>query len=86
MGVPLQEKWIYRNRELLEPKVCVGVGAFLDYLSGILPRASIVVRRLNLEWLWRVFIDPKRMIKRYFFDGLRLMIVVLTKRIQIIFK
>ena len=69
MGVPLQEKWISRNRSLINARLCLGVGAFLDYLSGTLPRAPLWMRRAHLEWFWRIFVDPKRMFKRYIIDG-----------------
>jgi N-acetylglucosaminyldiphosphoundecaprenol N-acetyl-beta-D-mannosaminyltransferase len=70
MGVPLQEKWIHRNRERLNPKLCLGVGALMDYLSGTIPRAPLSMRKIHLEWLWRIFIDPRRMFKRYIIHGL----------------
>ena len=70
MGVPAQEKWITRNRDSLDPKICLGVGALLDYLSERIPRAPKIFRRLHLEWFWRIFIEPRRMFKRYFIDGL----------------
>ena len=76
MGVPAQEKWIFRNRKLLSPRLCLGVGALFDYLSGDIPRAPKFMRVIGLEWLWRIFIDPKRMIKRYVFDGARLFLIV----------
>jgi N-acetylglucosaminyldiphosphoundecaprenol N-acetyl-beta-D-mannosaminyltransferase len=81
MGVPLQEKWIAKNREGLAPRLCLGVGAFLDYLSGSIPRAPRVFRFLHLEWLWRIFIDPRRMIQRYIVDGWRLFFLVLRKKV-----
>ncbi len=80
MGVPLQEKWIFKNRAQLNPKLCVGVGALLDYLSGRVTRAPKIFRILRLEWLWRVFMEPKRLFKRYFIDGAKLIFLVLKKR------
>lgn len=66
MGAPLQEKWISKNRALLKPKICLGVGALFDFLSKNFKRAPKFVRRLRLEWLWRVFLEPRRLAKRYF--------------------
>ncbi len=74
MGVPLQEKFITHNRERLNPRLCLGVGAFLDYTSGIIKRAPLWLIRLRLEWLWRICIDPQRMIKRYIIDGMGFML------------
>ncbi|MDD5432008.1 MAG: WecB/TagA/CpsF family glycosyltransferase [Candidatus Omnitrophica bacterium] len=77
MGVPLQEKWIARNREHLNPRLCLGVGALLDFLSGTIPRAPKFMRLIHLEWLWRIIIEPKRMFKRYIIDGFKLFILVI---------
>jgi exopolysaccharide biosynthesis WecB/TagA/CpsF family protein len=86
MGVPMQEKWIMHNRERLTSGLCLGVGALLDYLSDYKPRAPLLMRRLYIEWLWRVFIEPQRMVKRYLIDGAGFLFYLLFLRIkQIIF-
>ena len=77
MGVPLQEKWIAKHRGELTPRLCLGVGALFDYLSGKIPRAPLFMRKMHLEWLWRIFIEPKRMFKRYIIDGARLFWIVI---------
>jgi N-acetylglucosaminyldiphosphoundecaprenol N-acetyl-beta-D-mannosaminyltransferase len=82
MGAPLQEKWIFRNRAFINTRLCLGVGAFLDYLSGDIPRAPQWMRQGHIEWLWRIFIDPKRMFKRYVIDGFCFMIYVLYIRLM----
>lgn len=70
MGVPIQEKFIARNHPRLMPRLCLGVGALLDYMSGTVCRAPLWMRRMHMEWLWRVFIEPKRMFRRYVIDGI----------------
>lgn len=82
MGAPLQEKWIARNREELSPRLCLGVGALFDYISGNIPRAPKFLRELHLEWLWRIFIEPKRMFKRYIIDGLQFFWLVLKQKLK----
>ncbi len=77
MGAPIQEKFIMQNRDTLKPRLCLGIGAFIDYLSGTLPRAPEWMIKLHLEWSWRVLIDPRRMIRRYLLEGLPFMISVL---------
>lgn len=62
-GPPKQEKWIYKNLEKLDIKVAMGVGGAFDYLSGKVIRAPQILRRLGLEWLFRLIIQPRR-IKR----------------------
>ena len=60
----------------------IRTGALLDYLSGTLVRAPLWMRKLHLEWLWRIFIDPKRMFKRYVIDGFCFVLYMLSKMIQ----
>ncbi|MCQ2009676.1 WecB/TagA/CpsF family glycosyltransferase [Sporolactobacillus sp. STSJ-5] len=64
MGMPLQEKFIDRNSESLEPLARIAVGGFIDFASGVKPRAPKIMRKLNLEWLFRMALEPRRMWKR----------------------
>lgn len=65
MGVPRQELWIVRK---LGPEHCTmpfAVGALLDFLSGAVPRAPVWMRRLRIEWMFRLLLEPKRLWRRY---------------------
>lgn len=41
-------------------KIWIGIGGALDMLAGDKPRASMAIRRIGFEWLWRFCIEPKR--------------------------
>lgn len=60
MGVPRQEMWIARYRDVLPASVFMGVGGSFDVWAGRLRRAPAFFRRLGLEWLWRVVLEPGR--------------------------
>lgn len=60
LGSPVQERWIETWRASLRVKVCQGVGGSLDAISGVVPRAPRVFRRLGLEWLYRLAAQPWR--------------------------
>lgn len=62
-GSPTQEKWIEANKDVFKGMVCMGVGGAFDFASGTVRRAPWFVRRLGLEWLFRLIIQPWR-IKR----------------------
>ena len=65
-GAPNQERWIYENLELLSSvKLAIGIGGAIDMISGKLPRAPRLMRKIGLEWLWRLIKRPKRHFKRY---------------------
>ncbi len=59
-GAPAQEFWIDRNLRDLTPVVGIGVGGTLDYLAGRIPRAPEPMRRLGLEWTYRLAREPWR--------------------------
>lgn len=60
MGFPKQEKWTWKNREILGVPVCIGVGGSLDVLSGKLKRAPEIFIKLGLEWFYRFLKEPCR--------------------------
>jgi N-acetylglucosaminyldiphosphoundecaprenol N-acetyl-beta-D-mannosaminyltransferase len=62
-GSPKQEIWIADNLDILPAKVVLGVGGAFDFLSGKVTRAPLILRKLGLEWLFRLVIQPWR-IKR----------------------
>lgn len=62
MGFPRQEEFIIRNRNRLNSKVIIGEGGSFDYnqLGGNISRAPRWLRRIGMEWLWRLLLQPKR--------------------------
>jgi len=63
-GSPKQEFWINRNlNKLNSVKVAIGVGGAFDFHSGKIKRAPNWMRKIGLEWLWRLILQPNR-IKR----------------------
>lgn len=65
MGVPRQEFWIDRHITSSHCTLPFAVGALLDFMSGAVPRAPYWVRRLRLEWLFRLTLEPARLWRRY---------------------
>lgn len=70
LGAPKQERLAARGRQRTPAIGFAGIGAGLDFLSGHQTRAPIWVRRMALEWLWRMVSDPRRMTWRYLRAGL----------------
>lgn len=64
LGAPKQEMWMRAHQSRIKG-VMMGVGAGFDFHAGTIKRAPIWVRRIGLEWLYRLFQDPGRLIKRY---------------------
>jgi N-acetylglucosaminyldiphosphoundecaprenol N-acetyl-beta-D-mannosaminyltransferase len=59
-GAPAQDMWIARNLDRLGVPVCIGVGGAFDYLAGVHPLAPRWLRRIGLEWLYRLATQPWR--------------------------
>jgi len=60
MGVPKQERWIRRQKDSLNVRVCIGVGGSLDILAGTVKLAPPFFRDHGLEWLYRLAKEPWR--------------------------
>lgn len=64
LGTPKQELFIASIYHELEKGVCVGVGGSIDVVGGAKKRAPGVIRKANLEWLYRILCEPRRL-KRF---------------------
>lgn len=65
LGAPKQERWMAAHQGRVHA-LMLGVGAAFDYEAGNIRRAPRWMQRCNLEWLYRLLQDPKRLFKRYF--------------------
>jgi UDP-N-acetyl-D-mannosaminuronic acid transferase (WecB/TagA/CpsF family) len=59
----------------------IAVGALLDFLSGRVPRAPLWMRRLRLEWLFRLWIEPGRLWRRYVVGNPLFLVRVLAQKL-----
>ena len=63
MGAPRQEKWIYEHRNELKVDIAAGQGGTFDYEAGTVKRAPVWMQKCGIEWLWRLAIEPKRIVR-----------------------
>jgi N-acetylglucosaminyldiphosphoundecaprenol N-acetyl-beta-D-mannosaminyltransferase len=66
LGAPKQERFIAEYVGKLETSVMIGVGAAFDFHSGKVKQAPLWMQRNGLEWLFRLFSQPRRLWRRYF--------------------
>jgi len=64
LGCPKQELWMASHRGRVQA-VMIGVGAAFDFLAGTTPRAPRWMQRAGLEWLHRLWSEPRRLLGRY---------------------
>ena len=70
LGIPLQEKLIYKHLDKFDKGIFVGVGGSFDVISGHKKRAPKIFIKLNLEWLYRILKEPKRL-KRFYDSNIK---------------
>ncbi len=70
LGSPKQEIWIRQNIEKLRIKMAFCLGATLDFYAGKIRRAPLWMQNAGLEWIWRMFGEPRRLGKRYLIDDM----------------
>jgi N-acetylglucosaminyldiphosphoundecaprenol N-acetyl-beta-D-mannosaminyltransferase len=67
-GCPKAEKWLAMHYPGLGVPVAMGVGATLDFLAGRMKRAPLWMQRGGVEWIYRLWQEPRRLFKRYATD------------------
>ena len=70
LGMPIQEKLIFRHLDEFNKGIFVGVGGSFDVLSGSKKRAPEFFIKHNLEWLYRITKEPSR-IKRFYENNIK---------------
>lgn len=63
MGSPAQEKWIYHHKDELKVDIAAGQGGTFDYEAGNIKRAPKCFQKIGIEWLWRLILQPKRIVR-----------------------
>lgn len=64
LGCPKQEAWMGRMRGQIQA-IMLGIGGALPILTGDTKRAPAWIRRMGLEWMYRLAQEPRRLFTRY---------------------
>ena len=75
LGIPYQEKLIYKHLKDFEKGIFIGVGGSFDVLSGTKKRAPKIFIKLNLEWLYRIMCETKRL-KRFWNNNVKFILKI----------
>lgn len=84
LGAGRQEKWIADNFEKLNCRLILSCGGWFQYLSCDKRRAPKWLRKIQLEWLYKLISEFPRVWKRYLLGVLQFYFRIITKRILII--
>ena len=81
LGIPLQEKLIAKNINKAKKGIFIGVGGSFDVLSGTKKRAPKLFIKLNLEWLYRIITEPKRL-KRFWNNNVKFLFKISRNEVK----
>ncbi|HHL35541.1 MAG TPA: glycosyltransferase [Desulfobulbaceae bacterium] len=68
LGAKKGTQWIEYNRHRLKAGIISHLGATINFLAGTVQRAPRLFRSFGMEWIWRIFQEPK-LFFRYARDG-----------------
>tara|TARA_B100001093_G_scaffold315132_1_gene300659 strand:+ start:39 stop:782 length:744 start_codon:yes stop_codon:yes gene_type:complete len=78
---PTKENFLYTHRELLsEVNFIMGVGGSFDVIAGKVKRAPLWLQAIGMEWLYRLYQEPKRMWRRYLIGNSKFILLVLREK------
>lgn len=86
LSAPKQEKWIYKNINKLSVKMAAGIGAVFNFYAGEVKRAPKWMQKVGLEWLYRIIVEPRRLLKKYLIYNTKFILLVLKDIFKRVFK
>lgn len=79
---PIKEYLIEYLQNRGHKEVFMGVGGSFDVISGNIPRAPLWMQKMNLEWLFRMLQEPKRLFKRYLVGNTKFINAVIHEKFR----
>jgi N-acetylglucosaminyldiphosphoundecaprenol N-acetyl-beta-D-mannosaminyltransferase len=77
--------WLRRNHHHLRIPIRAHLGTTINFQAGTVKRAPRTLRKLGLEWLWRIKEEPY-LWRRYFYDGSALLQLLVTRILPLAIK
>ena len=76
LGSPKGEKFLYKHLAEYGISLGISIGAAIDFEAGNVKRAPKWMSECGIEWLFRITQDPKRLIKRYWNDAIKIIPII----------
>jgi N-acetylglucosaminyldiphosphoundecaprenol N-acetyl-beta-D-mannosaminyltransferase len=80
-GMPLEQHWIFDNRAKIKARVFWEVGAAFEFWAGVTPACPKWLGDLGLNWLFRLFLEPRRLAHRYFWGNASFLHQILLEKL-----
>lgn len=84
LGCPKQELWMNENYSNIN-SLLLGVGGAFPVYAQSVKRAPEIFRKLSLEWLFRLFQEPRRLFKRYFYTNTYFILLYSRLKLKLLF-
>lgn len=81
LGCPKQERFMASHAQVIESWM-IGVGAAFDYNAGLVRHSPPWLHKIGLEWLYRLFSDPRRLWRRYMVRNPRFILLTASEVIR----
>jgi N-acetylglucosaminyldiphosphoundecaprenol N-acetyl-beta-D-mannosaminyltransferase len=82
LGCPKQERWMAEHKDKVH-SCMIGLGGALPVYAGLVSRAPEWMQKNGLEWLYRLYKEPGRLWKRYFYTNSKFIILFLLQLIKV---
>jgi N-acetylglucosaminyldiphosphoundecaprenol N-acetyl-beta-D-mannosaminyltransferase len=82
LGTPNQEKWIATFGQKCNVPIQIACGSGIEFMAGVYPRAPKLMRKIGLEWMFRLFLEPKRLWKRYLIGIPHFIFLIIKQKIS----
>jgi N-acetylglucosaminyldiphosphoundecaprenol N-acetyl-beta-D-mannosaminyltransferase len=82
LGCPKQEKWMATHSHKIHA-VLLGVGGAFPVYAEMQARAPLLMRKLSLEWLFRLFQEPRRLYSRYLTTNTMFILLIIKSFCQL---
>lgn len=69
LTAPKQDYWIAEHLSQLNVSIAIGVGGAFEVAAGLIPRAPVWMQKAGLEWLYRLYREPRRLYRRYIIEA-----------------
>jgi N-acetylglucosaminyldiphosphoundecaprenol N-acetyl-beta-D-mannosaminyltransferase len=80
LGAPAEQEFAVRNRDRLHGVGLIKTsGGLFDFLSGKNSRAPAWMQRAGLEWVYRIYLEPRRLAGRYLMTNPHALFVLFTR-------
>tara|TARA_B100001063_G_scaffold247386_1_gene294072 strand:- start:4061 stop:4813 length:753 start_codon:yes stop_codon:yes gene_type:complete len=82
LGCPKQEKWMAKHSKKINA-VLLGVGGAFPVFVNDQKRAPEWMRKMSLEWFYRLIQDPKRLFKRYLYTNSKFLYLLCLQKLKL---